>query len=185
MGVSFLTPVAALFGATGGRSARRVRGSAQASGSRCVRRCGLEPACRGGPGACSRSVSPPFRSRRRRRRAARGHERAHGPAAKRRGGLHRARHLALDARVLVESGEPTRFERAQDDALALQAGAPRGPGRNLVAHRPCPPAPLPDGRPAGLRRDDARGRRHRAAAAVDVVRDERDDARRTRRPCRR
>ena len=83
------------------------------------------------------------------------------------------------------SGEPSRFERARDDALALQAELPGSPGRNRVAHRPRSPAPLPDGRSARVRRDDARGRRHRAATAVDLVRYQRDDARRARRRCRR
>ena len=59
--------------------------------------------------------------------------------------------------------------------------ASRHPGRHRVAHRPRSPAPLSDGRSARVRRDDARGRRHRATTAVDVVRDQRDDARRARR----
>ncbi len=111
---------------------------------------------------------------------ARDHERAHGPATKRRGGLHRARHLPLDACVVIE--RRARADRAGAGGGASAPGrAARSPGRNRLAHRPCPPAPLPDGRSARVPRDDARGRRHRAAAAVDLVRDERHDARRSRR----
>ena len=71
------------------------------------------------------------------------HEHAHRAATQRRGGLRRPRHLELDAGV-VRIGEPSPFERAQEDVARARGPAARGSGRTRLAHRPCAAAPVPD-----------------------------------------
>ena len=125
MGVSFLTPVAALFGLLAAVPLAVYAGRRRASRTRALgtaARAAAE-ATLGAARDLSRCGSRP---RRRRGRPAGDHERADRSATKRRGGLHRARYLALDAGA-SSSGEPTRFERARDDALALQAELARHP----------------------------------------------------------
>ena len=124
------------------------------------------------PGSCSRPGGCGSR-------AARDHERTHRSPTKRRRGVRRRRHVALDARVRGE--RPADAVRARTRRGDRAAGRARGRARrDRVVHRPRLAALVPHGGSTRLPRDDARGRRHRATAAVHVFRHERHDARRAR-----
>ena len=78
------------------------------------------------------------------------------------------------------SGEPTRFERARDEAIALQEELAGRPARDRVVHGPRLPHLFPTVDQRVFRETMREARRDRAPAAVDVVRHERHDARRAR-----